>query len=123
MNRLRQILDPHLVFTTTEDFVQFHLLSLLELDNSLFCVLESMTCSLSTGLSAACSLVSLTWAMTAYSDSQRRAHCSLYKRRLVRLLMHYLWQLFMTSSRIAAFVFCAFALHYWVLAVMGEYHT
>ncbi|RUS69149.1 hypothetical protein EGW08_023088 [Elysia chlorotica] len=72
-----------------------------------------------TGLSAVSSLVSLTWAMTAYSDSQRRAHCSLYQRRLVRLLMHYLWQLFMTGSRIAAFVFCALALHNWVLAVMG----
>ncbi|GFO37106.1 Xk-related protein [Plakobranchus ocellatus] len=74
-----------------------------------------------TELSAVCSLLSLTWAMTAYSDSQRRAHNSLYKRRLVRLLMHWSWHLLMTSARIAAFVFCAFALHNWVLAVMGAH--
>ncbi|GFR93485.1 XK-related protein [Elysia marginata] len=85
----------------------------------LYIIFHSNKGSWFAGVSAVCSLVSLTWAMTAYSDSQRRAHCSLYKRRMVRLLMHYLWQLFMTGSRIAAFVFCAFALRNLVLAVMG----
>ncbi|XP_035826442.1 XK-related protein 6 [Aplysia californica] len=72
-----------------------------------------------TGLSAVCSLLSLTWAMTAYTDAQRRAHKSVYERRPARLALHWAWQLFMTWSRIAAFVAFTAALNYWVLVVMG----
>ncbi|XP_059140183.1 uncharacterized protein LOC131928244 [Physella acuta] len=72
-----------------------------------------------TGISIACSLLSLSWSVTAYSDCQRRAHSSLYRRRLIRLILYWGWQLFMIGARISAFVFFARTYNSWILAVMG----
>ncbi|CAG5128975.1 unnamed protein product [Candidula unifasciata] len=74
-----------------------------------------------TGFSVACSLLSLTWAVTAYCDTQCSAHSSSHCRHIVRLLLHWGWQLFMTAARISAFVLFACVLGGWMFAVMGAH--
>ncbi|KAK7485331.1 hypothetical protein BaRGS_00023430 [Batillaria attramentaria] len=71
------------------------------------------------GLSAACSLVSLAWAMTAYSDTLRLAYQTTYQRRLVALVLHCLWQLTMVAARMAALVLFAFVFKAWVCLFAG----
>uniref|UniRef100_A0A2C9M842 XK-related protein n=1 Tax=Biomphalaria glabrata TaxID=6526 RepID=A0A2C9M842_BIOGL len=71
------------------------------------------------GISAACSLISLTWSMTSYTDSQRRVHPTKSGRRTIRLFLHWAWQLFVTASRIGALVFFAGTVHYWIFALIG----
>ncbi|BFY99748.1 hypothetical protein BsWGS_02788 [Bradybaena similaris] len=73
------------------------------------------------GFSVSCSLLSLTWAMTAYCDTQCSAHSASNCRHTVRLLLHWGWQLFMTAARITAFVLFACVLHSWMFAVMGAH--
>lgn len=86
-------------------------------------VLFFFSFSFAAGVSAGCSLVSLTWAMTVFSDTQRRTRNASCSRHFIRLGLHWGWQLFMTAARIAAFVFFACALEGWMFACMGMNHS
>ncbi|XP_041358886.1 uncharacterized protein LOC121375480 [Gigantopelta aegis] len=71
------------------------------------------------GLSLVCSLVSLAWALTAYTDGLRLAYRDLYRRNFLTLAVHFLWQASITGARVFAFVIFATVFKAWVFLAAG----
>ncbi|XP_071117324.1 uncharacterized protein [Haliotis cracherodii] len=71
------------------------------------------------GVSVCSSLISLAWALTAYGDGLRLAYRDLYRRNWGGLVVHWLWQTFMTAARVMALVMFATVFKAWVFLAAG----
>ncbi|ESP00605.1 hypothetical protein LOTGIDRAFT_157886 [Lottia gigantea] len=71
------------------------------------------------GVSLVSSLLSLSWAITAYTDALRLAYQVGYTRRWIGLILHTIWRNFMITARVTALVLFASVFKAWVFLVVG----
>ncbi|KAK6179614.1 hypothetical protein SNE40_011932 [Patella caerulea] len=92
-----------------------------QLGLQLYIVLTTLHIDWLTGISIASSLISLSWAVTAYTDALRLAYQTGYSRRWFGLIMHSLWRTCMTSARITALVLFSVVFKGWIFLVAGTH--
>lgn len=72
-------------------------------------------------MSAACSLVSMSWALATYCDTLRLACQATPHRRLLALVLHTFCHLCIVAARVAALAVFTLVFQAWVCLFAGKY--